>query len=154
MRWAAILLVLASAPGEAEVPIAIAPTGHATVPVEGQFGVRQFVFDTGAEGSAVYAGFADEAKLPLAGKEMLQGQTGASETPLVQVAFLSVDGSRKDNLEALRLDPRADGAVERAGQHARLGRADILLDPWLRRKIVRFDAVAVDHAQMAQPHAR
>ena len=111
MRWAAILLVLASAPGEAEVPIAIAPTGHATVPVEGQFGVRQFVFDTGAEGSAVYAGFADEAKLPLAGKEMLQGQTGASETPLVQVAFLSVDGTRKDNLEALRLDPRADGVA-------------------------------------------
>jgi hypothetical protein len=109
IRWTACLLLAAATPVAADVPIAIAPTGHATVPVEGQFGVRQFVFDTGAEGSAVYAGFADEAKMPPAGKEMLQGQTGASETPLVKVAFFSVDGKRKENLEALRLDPRADG---------------------------------------------
>lgn len=109
IRWTACLLLAAATPVAADVPIAIAPTGHATVPVEGQFGVRQFVFDTGAEGSAVYAGFADEAKMPPAGKEMLQGQTGASETPLVKVAFFSVDGTRKENLEALRLDPRADG---------------------------------------------
>ena len=109
MRWAASLLIVAAAPGAAEVPIAIAPTGHATVPVQGEFGTRQFVLDTGAEGSAVYAGFADEAKLPAAGKEMLQGQTGASEAPLVKLAFVAVDGTRKENLEALRLDPRADG---------------------------------------------
>jgi predicted aspartyl protease len=109
IRWTACLLLAAATPVTADVPIAIAPTGHATVPVEGQFGVRQFVLDTGAEGSAIYAGFADEAKLPTAGKELLQGQTGASETPLVKLAFVTLDGTRKDNLEAVRLDPRADG---------------------------------------------
>jgi hypothetical protein len=109
MRWAASLLIFAATPVEAEVQITIAPTGHATVPVEGEFGVRQFVFDTGAEGSAVYAGFADEAKLRAAGTEILQGQTGAAATPLVKAAFLAVDGTRKENLEMLRLDPRSDG---------------------------------------------
>ena len=109
MRWAASLLLLVAASAAAEIPISMAPTGHATVPVEGPFGVRQFVFDTGAEGSAVYAGFAHEARLPAAGKELLQGQTGSAETPLVKVAYLSVDGVRKDNIEALLLGARADG---------------------------------------------
>jgi hypothetical protein len=101
--------VLMAAPAAAEVPITIAASGHATVPVEGSFGVRQFVFDTGAEGSAVYANFADEAGLKAAGSEQLQGQTGAADVPVVEVGKLALDGTSKTPIKAVRLDPRADG---------------------------------------------
>ena len=109
MRAVAVCIALMAAPAAAEVPIAIAASGHATVPVEGNFGVRQFVFDTGAEGSAVYANFADEAGLRAAGSEQLQGQTGAADVPLVQLATLTLDGVTKAPLSAVKLDPRADG---------------------------------------------
>lgn len=109
MRWAALSALLFAAPIAAEVPIQIAPTGHATVPVEGSFGIRQFVFDTGAEGSAVYADFANEAGLKPSGSEKLQGQTGAADVPLVQVGKLTLDGASKLAIEAVKLDPRADG---------------------------------------------
>ena len=105
----AAFALLASAPAAAEVPIAIAASGHATVPVEGSFGVRQFVFDTGAEGSAVYANFADEVGLKSAGSEQLQGQTGAADVPLVEVGRLTLDGTAKAAIKAVKLDPRADG---------------------------------------------
>ena len=107
-RLAAALLLFA-APASAAVPITIAPTGHATVPVTGTFGVRQFVFDTGAEGSAVYAGFADEVGLAVTGNETLQGQTGKSNSALVRLERLALDGVSKGPIEAVRLDPRADG---------------------------------------------
>jgi hypothetical protein len=87
----------------------VAASGHATVPVQGSFGTRQFVFDTGAEGSAVYANFADEAGLKAAGSEQLQGQTGAADVPLVDVGKLTLDGTSKAPITAVRLDPRADG---------------------------------------------
>ena len=109
MRAFAVLVALLAAPTAAEVPIAIAASGHATVPVEGSFGVRQFVFDTGAEGSAVYADFADKAGLKASGSEKLQGQTGASDVPLVQLGKLTLDGASKAQIEAVKLDPRADG---------------------------------------------
>ena len=109
MRWLAACFALIAAPVAAEVPIAIAATGHATVPVEGSFGVRQFVFDTGAEGSAIYANFADEAGLKAAGSEQLQGQTGVADVPLVHLARLALDGIAKAPLDAARLEPRADG---------------------------------------------
>ena len=105
---AAITLVLA-APLAAEVPIAIAASDHATVPVEGSFGTRQFVFDTGAEGSAVYANFAEEAGFKAAGSEQVQGQTGTTDVPLVGLGRLTLDGTTKDGLEAVKLDPRPDG---------------------------------------------
>jgi hypothetical protein len=89
--------------------MAIAASGHATVPVEGSFGVRQFVFDTGAEGSAVYANFAEEVGLKAAGSEQLQGQTGAADVPLVELSKLTLDGTTKASLKAVKLDPRADG---------------------------------------------
>ena len=109
MRWAALSALFVSAPIAAEVPIQIAPTGHATVPVEGSFGTRQFVFDTGAEGSAVYADFADEVGLKASGSETLQGQTGAADVPLVQLGKLTLDGTSKASIEAVKLEPRADG---------------------------------------------
>jgi predicted aspartyl protease len=109
MTRLAILVALVSAPAAAEVPIEIAATGHATVPVEGSFGVRQFVFDTGAEGSAVYANFADSLGLKAVGSEQLQGQTGAAAVPLIRLGRLSLDGTVKAPLNAVRLEPRADG---------------------------------------------
>ena len=109
MRLLASLIALVAAPTLAEVPIAIAESGHATVPVEGSFGVRQFVFDTGAEGSAVYANFAGEVGLRSAGSEQLQGQTGTADVPLVRLDRLTLDGTEKVALEAVMLDVRADG---------------------------------------------
>ncbi|QDP18960.1 aspartyl protease family protein [Sphingomonas xanthus] len=109
-----LLLLLAATPAAAEVPIAIARTGHATVAVEGRFGVRQFVFDTGAEGSAVYADFAEEAGLKARGSEKLVGQTGESEVALVELGAITLDGVTKPAIEAARLPPRADG-VKLAG---------------------------------------
>lgn len=110
MKRLAVLLSLAlAAPAAAEVPIEIAATGHATVPVEGSFGVRQFVFDTGAEGSAVYADFADSVGFVSAGSTTLQGQTGADEVPMVRLTELMLDGVRKAPLDAVKLERRADG---------------------------------------------
>lgn len=109
MRAFALIVALLAAPAAAVVPMEIAASGHATVPVEGSFGVRQFVFDTGAEGSAVYADFADEAGLKASGSEKLQGQTGVAEVSLVQIAGLTLDGTTKTKIQAVKLDPRADG---------------------------------------------
>lgn len=109
MNRLALLAALIAGSASAEVPIQIAPSGHATVPVEGSFGVMQFVFDTGAEGSAVYADFADEAGLKPAGSEQLQGQTGTADVQLVRLERLALDGASKASLDAVKLDPRADG---------------------------------------------
>jgi len=115
MRWLASLMALClPVPALAEVPVQVAPTGHATVPVSGSFGTAQFVFDTGAEASAVYADFADSAGLAVAGSERLQGQTGADDVPLVSLGSIRLDGVRKAGLKAAKLDPRADG-VKLAG---------------------------------------
>lgn len=108
-RLAAVLLGLAAVPATAAVPISVAPTGHAMVPVSGPFGIRQFVFDTGAEGSAIYAGLANETGLEVSGTETLQGQTGSAEAGLVRLDSLTLDGVTKGPIEALQLDPRADG---------------------------------------------
>ena len=111
IKRAALLTALLAGSANAEVPIALAATGHATVPVAGTFGTRQFVFDTGAEGSAVYAGFADEVALPTIASETLQGQTGATQVSLVRLERLVLDGVTKGPIEALRLEPRADGVA-------------------------------------------
>lgn len=87
----------------------IAPTGHVTVPVKGEFGTQQFVFDTGAEGTAVYRDFADSAGLPLAGTESLQGQTGVTDVPLVELRVIELDGVWKGAIKASKLPERADG---------------------------------------------
>jgi predicted aspartyl protease len=108
-RLGAFALLVVAASAAAEVPITIAPTGHAMVPVTGTFGTRPFVFDTGAEGSAVYAGFADQVGFQPSGTETLQGQTGAVQVPLVRLQSLGLDGVVKGPLDLVRLDPRADG---------------------------------------------
>lgn len=96
-------------PARADVSMQIAESGHATVPVKGSFGEARFVFDTGAEGSAVYGNFADDKGLKATGVEVLQGQTGVAGVPLVKLDALSLDGTVKQGIEAVRLDPRADG---------------------------------------------
>jgi len=100
-----------SCPAQAEVPIEIAKSGHATVPVEGSFGLRQFVLDTGAEGSAVYEDFAETADFVEKGVESLQGQTGASDVPVVQVDRLILDGISRGPIDAVKLARRADGVA-------------------------------------------
>lgn len=108
-RLAIVLAAALAGPALAEVPIETAPTGHATVPVTGSFGTRRFVFDTGAEGSAVYADFAESAGLAAAGSATLQGQTGAADVPLIRLAELTLDGVRKAPIDVVKLPPRADG---------------------------------------------
>lgn len=105
----ALLGLLTSPQASAKVPLSIAESGHATVPVTADFGVRQFVFDTGAEGTAVYADFADSARLSLAGMETIQGQTGTTELPLAHLRLLVLDGVRAGPIKAARLERRIDG---------------------------------------------
>lgn len=108
-RLIAIVALAGASPCLADVPIEIAKSGHATVPVEGAFGKARFVFDTGAEGTAIYGNFADDKGLKAAGTEALQGQTGVADVPLVTLGALSLDGTVKQGIDAVRLDPRADG---------------------------------------------
>lgn len=99
---------------QATVPITIAESGHATVPVfvEG-IGRRQFVLDTGAEGSAVYEGFSKEAGLkPSANSETLAGQTGAVSVSAVRLPSFALDGfTIEAGLTAVVIQPRADGVL-------------------------------------------
>jgi len=105
---ALLSLLLMVAPAFAEVPIQIAETGHATVPVQGPFGEQQFVLDTGAEGSAIYEDFASLFGLAASGSIEVQGQTGTSDLVIVRIEELSFDGVTKGPIEAARLPARAD----------------------------------------------
>jgi predicted aspartyl protease len=108
-RLAILLAAGLAGPAPPEVLVEIAPTGHATVPVTGSFGTGRFVFDTGAEGSAVYADFAESVGLVATGSATLQGQTGAADVPLIRLAELGLDGVRKAPIDVVKLPPRADG---------------------------------------------
>lgn len=109
-----LLGLLAAGRGDARVRVELAPTGHATVPVTGEFGTHRFVFDTGAEGTAVYADFADSAGLQSAGIERVQGQTGATDLPVVELRAFMLDGVGPKVVRASKLPRRADG-VQLAG---------------------------------------
>lgn len=100
-----------SEPLRAEVPLAIAASGHATVPVEIEgIGTFAFVLDTGAEGSALYSPFEEMHGLPLhAEATELQGQTGSAPVRLTSLPPLTVDGLRAENVMAVVLEPRTDG---------------------------------------------
>lgn len=116
MRVIALTVVTAAAFGlaRAEVPLSYAKTGHATVPVTiGGGQPVELVLDTGAEGTALYAAFADSLRLkPIAGRtDPLVGQTGETTTPIVMLPRLSVDGHAVPPLEAVVLTDRADGVA-------------------------------------------
>ena len=95
------------------IPIIVAPSGHATVPVslEGH-GVFSFVLDTGAEGSAVYEAWATAQQLsPLPGREKLVGQTGSAELPMVTLPPLTMGTITTGPISAVVLPPRVDGVA-------------------------------------------
>ncbi|MGZ8281856.1 MAG: aspartyl protease family protein [Allosphingosinicella sp.] len=95
----------------AEVPILIAATGHATVPVHSDaFGTRQFVLDTGAGGTALYEAFSRTIRLERAEETIgLVGQTGSADLPALRIPSLSLDGTSVDGIDAVVLPNRADG---------------------------------------------
>ncbi|MEO8547161.1 MAG: aspartyl protease family protein [Sphingomicrobium sp.] len=111
MRRLVVLACLAAIadPAAADVPIKIAATGHATVPVTGPFGTEYFVFDTGAGGSAVYADFQKAKQFPAGAGDSLTGQTGSSDLPTVILPPVTLDGRRAEALEAVVFPPRVDG---------------------------------------------
>jgi len=98
-------------PLRAEVPLTIAESGHAVVPVELEgVGVFAFVLDTGAEGSALYSPFEAVNHVPIRAETTeLQGQTGAAPVRVASLPRVSVDGLRAENVAAVVLEPRADG---------------------------------------------
>lgn len=107
----AIAAAFCCSPALAEVPLRVAASGHATVPVtiEGK-GEFQFVLDTGAEGSALYSPFEKDQDIPLkAETTQLQGQTGEAIVRLANLPPLSLDGLKANGISAVVLDPRADG---------------------------------------------
>ena len=99
------------APLCAEVPLSIAESSHATVPVELEgLGAFEFVLDTGAEGSALYSPFEAVHGLALhTDREQLQGQTGSAAARLAALPPLQVDGLNAEKILAVVLEPRADG---------------------------------------------
>lgn len=104
-------IALASA-ASAEAPLSFSKSGHVVAPVSiGGEDQHLFVVDTGAEGSAVYARFAREARLELGGQEQIVGQTGAASLPLRKITHLKVDGRTVGPIVASELPDRADGAV-------------------------------------------
>jgi predicted aspartyl protease len=105
----AAALALGSVAG-AEVPITIAATGHAVVPVEvaGRPAVT-FVLDTGAQDTVLYRHFADELGLKSVRNEQVVGQTGATDVPVVSMPAFSVDGRSFPARSTVALPDRADG---------------------------------------------
>jgi predicted aspartyl protease len=108
---AIVALGVAGRPVSAEVPLSIAESGHATVPVEiAGLGVFAFVLDTGAEGTAVYSPFEVANHLALQAETTeLQGQTGSTRVRLAELPPVTVDGLRAENVVAVVIEPRADG---------------------------------------------
>jgi predicted aspartyl protease len=109
--WLATAVLGAGLPLGAEVPLTIAESGHATVPVEIEgVGTFAFVLDTGAEGTAIYSPFEVVHDLQLDSETTeLQGQTGSAPVRLASLPPLTVDGLRAENVAAVVLEPRADG---------------------------------------------
>jgi predicted aspartyl protease len=86
-------------------------TSHVVVPtfVNGK-GPFDFIFDTGADESAVYAWFAKSLNLPKGSNRDLSGATGSVEITGARVSKLSVDGHAISNVEVDTLPDRTDGA--------------------------------------------
>jgi predicted aspartyl protease len=111
MRGLLLALPLLAGSASAEVAITMAPTGHALVPVAvAGHGTVPLVFDTGAEGSAIYASVAEAWTLPRKKSgEQLVGQTGSVQVPLVTLPQLTLDGVGVSGIEAAVLPARGDG---------------------------------------------
>ena len=106
-----IFMTSGNAIAEEFLPITVAASGHALVPIDLEgLGSFAFVLDTGAEGSAVYQAFAVSQKLPpIPGNEILVGQTGAAELPIVMLPPIRLGALTTEPVSAVVLPPRADG---------------------------------------------
>jgi len=87
--------------------------GHVTVPawINGK-GPYPFIFDTGAEGSDVYAWFAGQLHLPRAGSESLNGMTGSTQVARYRIESLAMDGHTLRNVLLDGLPNRKDKGVQ------------------------------------------
>ncbi|MEI9982259.1 MAG: retropepsin-like aspartic protease [Aliidongia sp.] len=114
MRWPFLVPILATllqmTAARAAVPLSKASTGHVTVPamVDGQ-GPFDFVFDTGADESAVYAWFAKSLDLPKTKQRKVSGATGDAQMAGARLASLTVDGHTIRHVDADILPDRLDG---------------------------------------------
>lgn len=97
--------------GVASVTMKPGTTGHLLVPVfvNGR-GPYQFMLDTGADTSAVYAWFASEHGLPSGKTAIISGATGDVEETTTRVKSLSLDGWSIRNLDVDTIPDRTDGA--------------------------------------------
>ncbi|MBB5359362.1 putative aspartyl protease [Rhodanobacter sp. ANJX3] len=115
-----------------KVPLTSANDGHDTVPVyvNGQ-GPFPFILDSGADGSAVYQWFADQARLPkLKGKDQdLSGQTGSSKVSMYRIDQLSLAGLSISGVEAFGLPNRRDAGKQ----------AGVLGNDYMDKAVVAFD---------------
>jgi len=124
----ALTALLASAiwPRDATAEVAMTPgvTGHLLVPVfvNGK-GPYEFMLDTGADTSAVYAWFAAEQHLPSGKTATISGATGDVEETTTRVESLSLDGRAIQHLDVDTIPDRTDG-VKIAG----IVGADLLMD--------------------------
>ncbi|WP_114239580.1 retroviral-like aspartic protease family protein [Dyella sp. C9] len=102
-------------PPGSPVPMTAAGDGHDTVPVyvDGK-GPFPFILDSGADGSAVYAWFAEQMQLKkLAGHgQDLSGQTGSARVDMYRVGDLSLAGMHLRNVEAFGLPNRHDAGIQ------------------------------------------
>lgn len=121
--------VLLAGTAPAEVPLSWDSTGHVVVPtiVNGK-GPFDFVLDTGADESGVYAWFAKSLDLPKGGSAELSGATGSEQTTVARLSTLSVDGYIIRNVDADTLPDRPDGAkiAGVAGVDLMLGRLAVM----------------------------
>lgn len=122
----------ADAATESQVPLTLGKDGHDTVPVyvNGK-GPYPFILDSGADGSAVYQWFADEAGLPkLEGKDQdLSGQTGSSKVAMYRVDSLSLGGVPIHGVEAFGLPNRNDAGHQ----------AGVLGNDFMDKAVIAFD---------------
>jgi Aspartyl protease len=95
----------------AEVPMTWDSTGHAVVQtfVNGK-GPFDFIFDTGADESAVYAWFAKSQNLPKSSNKELTGATGSVDITATRLSSLSLDGHAISDVEVDTVPDRLDGA--------------------------------------------
>ncbi|WP_068832698.1 retroviral-like aspartic protease family protein [Xanthomonas graminis] len=113
-------------PRDGTATVAMTPgiTGHLLVPVfvNGK-GPYNFMLDTGADTSAVYAWFASQQRLPSGKTATISGATGDVEETTTRVASLSLDGRAIQHLDVDTIPDRTDG-VKIAG----IVGADLLMD--------------------------
>lgn len=114
---AAMLALTTVAHAGAGVPLTPGADGHATVPVFVDCkGPYPFILDTGADGSAVYAWFACQARLAPApgGDQLLTGQTGSEKVRMYEIGRATLDGHAIAHVAAFELPDRRDRG-EQAG---------------------------------------